>query len=886
MPEKRPRADQHAVSKDVTHGSDRGARGWSLKWYFALLAALFIATAAVALGYVRADARQTARATALADARSTARIAATELGADLATLAANVHQVSSVAGVADVLAHPARCSLSSPSTPTGLATTHIDILRDDGSLVCSSSSHAGSIARAAWLARAAAGPILVAPVRDPVTGQMAAVEAAPIAHQAVVAGYADLTPVGSLLASLYGDGHPVEILATTAAANVVVASSAEPSHWVGRSIAGTPFAREKGAIERTGLDDRARLFVSAAVPGAGWRIYVGYDNAAALARGTHLANGQLLIILVGLAAILLVVYGVYAVVAGPITRLAAAVRTERLQESHEPMPTGGPAQVRSLAGAIDGLIGAVQDQLTERRRAEHATAVAEQSYRLLFESSPMAMWIFDAETEQVLEANQSATELYGYRREELLKLRADALLAPERAAHPGPRGDGAEDPAPLRHIKKDGAEIEVSVARHAVQFQGRKATFVLASDIGDREALARQLRQSQRLESLGQLAGGVAHDFNNLIGVIIGYLGFVSDDLATEAEADGGERWTAVRDQLQQIERAAQSAARLTRQLLLFARRDVGRKEIIDVNSVVEQIEDVLHHTLGEHVLLQTRLDPEAWPVAIDPGQLEQVLVNLAVNARDAMPDGGTLTVDTSNLTLEAMETATGAGVPTGPYLRLRVTDSGIGMDEETVDRAFEPFFTTKPRGEGSGLGLATIYGIVTQAGGRIQIYSEPGHGTTISVLLPASGARPAERRPDTRSARGGNETVLLVEDEPTLRELTCRMLERNGYTVLAVAGGAEAVELAGGHGNAIALLITDVVMPQMLGHEVAERVTELIPDIPVLYVSGYPEPLLGAQGKLDPTAELLEKPFTERALLARIRALLDRQSRPTPVER
>jgi PAS domain S-box-containing protein len=623
--------------------------------------------------------------------------------------------------------------------------------------------------------------------------------------------------------------------------------------------------------------------------GSGWSLKWHFALLAALFVATagaavaYTGADSAPIILVALAVVLLAVFGVYELVARPITRLAAAVRAERLAESHEAMPIGGPAQVRSLARAIDGLIVDVENQLAKRHRAEQATEVAEQSYRMLFETSPLAMWISDAETERLLEANASATELYGYSHAEFLAMRADALLAPARATNPD--APPAEAAPALRHLKKDGAEIEVGVARHAVQFRGRPATLVLAGDIGEREALGRQLRQSQRLESLGQLAGGVAHDFNNLLGVIIGYLGFVAEDLAVAAERDGGDRWTGARDHLEQIERAAQGAARLTRQLLLFARRDAGHKEIVDVNSVVEQTEEVLRHTLGEHVLLETRLDRDAWPVAIDPGQLEQVLVNLAVNARDAMPGGGALTIETTNVRVEQADAAARPGILAGPYLRVRINDTGAGMDEVTVDRAFEPFFTTKPTGEGTGLGLATVYGIVTQAGGRVQIYSEAGHGTSISVMLPASGEQPAPRGPGAVTIGGGDETILLAEDEASLRELTRQMLERHGYTVLCAEGGEGAVALARSEREAISLLVTDVVMPRMPGHEVAARIGELIPGVPVLYVSGYPEPLLGAQGKLDPSAELLEKPFTEQALLARVRELLDRPPRPAPAE-
>ena len=388
---------------------------------------------------------------------------------------------------------------------------------------------------------------------------------------------------------------------------------------------------------------------------------------------------------------------------------------------------------------------------------------------------------------------------------------------------------------------------------------------------------ADKLQQTRRLESLGQLAGGVAHDFNNLLAVIVNYAAFVAEEIEQAAIADP-DRWHAVARDVQQIQRAADRGIALTHQLLAFGRREVARPRVLLLNEVVRDVHQLLRGSLGEHVQLVTALAPGLWPVRVDPGQLEQVLVNLAVNARDAMPGGGTLTIDTANVVLEPEMVGQTDG-RVGRFVRVRVQDTGTGMPKEVADRAFEPFFTTKPKGEGTGLGLATVYGIVAQAGGDVRIYSEPGIGTTFHVLLPATDEpldSAAENGAEVAPARGNGETVLVVEDEPAIREVTHRILARNGYDVLVAGAGAEALILAEQHRGPIDLLITDVVMPRMLGKEVAERLQADRPDVKVLYMSGYARPVLASTGTLDPGVILLEKPFSANALLCAVRQVLD----------
>jgi signal transduction histidine kinase/CheY-like chemotaxis protein len=392
----------------------------------------------------------------------------------------------------------------------------------------------------------------------------------------------------------------------------------------------------------------------------------------------------------------------------------------------------------------------------------------------------------------------------------------------------------------------------------------------------DAKLAERRLHQAQRLESLGQLAGGVAHDFNNLLSVILNYASFVGEELAIAAEEPDGARWRAVREDVEQVQLAADRAAKLTHQLLAFARRDVAQPKVLNINDVVSGLEPMLHRTLGEQVQLVTSLAADPWPVMIDPGQLEQVLVNLAINARDAMAGGGGLTIDTQNTDVDATFASTRPDLATGRYVRLRVSDTGSGMDEATVQQAFEPFFSTKPKGEGTGLGLATVYGVITQAGGHVRIYSEAGRGTTVTVLLPATAATAGALKSETPGLQlGGNETVLVVEDEAALLEVTKRLLQRNGYTVLAASGSADALKLAGEHDGEIDMLITDVIMPELMGRELAQQVVRLRPDIRVLYISGYAQPVLARQGTLDPGLALVEKPFTEVQLLTSMRQVL-----------
>ncbi len=428
------------------------------------------------------------------------------------------------------------------------------------------------------------------------------------------------------------------------------------------------------------------------------------------------------------------------------------------------------------------------------------------------------------------------------------------------------RLDDAGEFAGILAIDRDvSARLEVAAARAEESESARV----------DHASLSEKLDRTQRLESVGQLAGGIAHDFNNMLGVIINYAAFVSRELSELESASGDPRWTSMRGDIAEIELAADRAARLTRQLLAFSRQEGVRPVALDLNETIGGLEELLRRTVGEHVELTTTLAPDLHPILADPAQLQQVLLDVVVNSRDAMPSGGTLNIDTANVEVDAAYASLRPELVPGPYVRLRVVDNGEGMTPEVVARAFDPFFTTKPVGLGTGLGLASVYGIVTRMGGRAQLYSEPDLGTTFSALLPATDTAPVPVKPMPPIADStGTETVLLVEDEDALRAAAKRILAGAGYTVLTAANGREALELAKAHPDPIDLLLTDVVMPEMLGHRLAANLLLLRPSLRVLYMSGFAEPFLDRSMHVE-DADLIEKPFTAPALLARVRRAL-----------
>ncbi len=427
--------------------------------------------------------------------------------------------------------------------------------------------------------------------------------------------------------------------------------------------------------------------------------------------------------------------------------------------------------------------------------------------------------------------------------------------------------------AELRILTGVGDQVAVALERgellEQLERKVQERTAALSAEITERKQLEAQLLQSQKMEAVGRLAGGIAHDFNNLLTVIKGY----SELLVEEVGGDGRLRRAA-----EEIDKAADRAALLTRQLLAFSRRQVLEPEVLDLNDVVANMDKMLRRLIGEDIDLVSVRRPGLGRVKADPGQIEQVIMNLAVNARDAMPQGGKLTLETANVELDEVYARNHVAITPGSYVMLAVSDTGCGMDAETQARIFEPFFTTKELGKGTGLGLATVYGIVKQSGGYIWVYSEPGQGTTFKVYLPRLEEAVETAQPEreiVRPARG-SETVLLVEDEENVRQLVRQTLEKNGYTVLEARAGAEATQLSAQHPGPIHLMLTDVVMPKMSGRELAERLALLRPGIKVLYMSGYTDNAIVHHGVLDPGTAFLQKPFTAADLGQKVREVLD----------
>ncbi|GAA0475049.1 hypothetical protein Ade02nite_41050 [Paractinoplanes deccanensis] len=491
----------------------------------------------------------------------------------------------------------------------------------------------------------------------------------------------------------------------------------------------------------------------------------------------------------------------------------------------------------------------------------------------LLQAAPDAILVVSGTT--IVLVNDRAVELYGWPRDQLIGRDVHELISDgARALLPERRKRVEEDrPGPIGAItttlrRRDGTEIPIESSVSIVDTPQGRLALAVVRDLTERERAERekarlraeaQAHRSQRLESLGQLAGGIAHDFNNMLGVIVNYANFVVE----EAESPEPDVKMIAAD-ARQVIKAGERGTDLTHQLLSFARREVVRPQVLDLNKVIGDVQEMLRRSIGEHITLIFRPEADLPPVTCDPGQIEQLLVNLAVNARDAMPSGGNLVIDTGRH---------------GDQVRLRVSDSGKGMTPDVVERAFEPFFTTKASGEATGLGLATVYGIVTQADGEVSITSEPGLGTTVTVLLPMSSSL-ASSSPVVAEAeastRGHGETLLVVEDEAALRDVAGRILSGAGYNVLKASCGAQALEVASGHSGQIDLLLSDVVMPGMLGKELAERLVGERPDTRVLYMSGYAQPVLHSQGTLDPGVALLEKPFTAEDLLTAVRKRLD----------
>jgi PAS domain S-box-containing protein len=622
----------------------------------------------------------------------------------------------------------------------------------------------------------------------------------------------------------------------------------------------------------------------------------------------HLYNiqlGALIAMIVVVAAIAVgIIMAVGRGLLRPVRELSKAVAAVADGGHGRRIPVVGAAELSDLSRDIElmrtGLVAAID----ERERAQD-------SLRSLFDLAPDAM-IGIAQDGTIMMANAQAVQLYGYTIGELTGRSVKTLLPKEwrenlaavsadylgdRRARPadreiksaGLRRDGTTFPTEIRlsQLPTQHGTLVVAAVRDVTERLAMDAERERLRAAAEKERLQQRMQQSLRLESLGQLVGGVAHDFNNLLNVIAGYADFTAEQLAALAQED--DRIQPVLADVEQVRAAAQQAIRVTRQLLTFSRSDAAKPEVLDLEEVVESAGQLLGRSLGEQINLVIAAAPDLWRVVADRGQLEQVLVNVALNARDAMmPGGGCLTIEMANTEVDAAYATQRPGLEPGRYSRLAVSDTGAGMDAKTIERVFEPFFSTKERGRGTGLGLATVYGIVTGLGGTIDIYSEKGLGTTVNVLLPvteqaAVAAAEPERPP--QDLRGHGEAILLVEDEESLRTMATRILSRNGYQVRSAGSGAEAVRQAADPAIPVDLLVTDMVMPGMLGVEVVARVRAARPQLPALFISGYAQQVLDFHGIPAQDHDILQKPFTEAGLLSRVRQALNRARIPAQRE-
>jgi two-component system cell cycle sensor histidine kinase/response regulator CckA len=537
------------------------------------------------------------------------------------------------------------------------------------------------------------------------------------------------------------------------------------------------------------------------------------------------------------------------------------------------------AQVGPLcgpAGEIVGTVGVAVDN-TDRRVAEDALKLSEQSYRLLIEEAPYAICRTTI-SGQVLQVNRGMVKMLAYDSEtELLlkNLRADVFAQPRDYDQFAANLRAADSCQSFESAWRcqDGTRVVVSIGGRSVRDQSGKNSYleILAENITQRKQLEEELRQAQKMQAVGQLAAGVAHDFNNLLTVIKGQVDMALADLWPNDP---------LRAHLGEVERAADRASTLTRQLLAFGRLQVLQKKVLNLNDVVSGMTDLLRRLIGEHIQLTFIPGAGLGVVHADAGQVEQVLMNLVLNAKHAMPDGGNLTISTRSVLLDARSPILGMTEP-GEYVTLTVVDSGHGMSTTTAARIFEPFFTTKDPGEGTGLGLFTVYGIVKQNGGYIQVDSEPGKGARFTVHLPkAAGIAEQSTPAPLPGVHGGTETILLAEDEEGVRMLMQSFLVKMGYRVLAAADGAEARQIAGTYDGNIDIVITDLVMPNLGGRQLAAGLRQTFPHLKVIFMSGYAGDELAGQSITEPNTMFLEKPFPSMGYVAdRVRQFLDQSS-------
>ena len=608
------------------------------------------------------------------------------------------------------------------------------------------------------------------------------------------------------------------------------------------------------------------IAASSAVPGTPWHVLLeapaGVVNAPVRQVVSRIALVSLIVMLLALVGTSMLSRRI----TRPLAQLTEATSALSGADFSRRVTVSGSDEVGRLAEAFNVMAERLDDEMAARRRQED-------QWRLVFEANPQPMWVYDPDTLRFLAVNDAAVRQYGYSAREFEAMTVKDIVPAEDVPAllaQVQRDKDRDATGVIRHIKKDGQVIDVDFTAQPLIFGLRRARLVLSQDVTEKLALENQLRQAQKMEAVGRLAGGVAHDFNNALAVISTYA-----ELLQEPEGTDEARRATYVDSIQKAARHAQS---LTRQLLAFSRRQVLKPVDLDTNLAVSSIEQILRRLIGEDIEFATRLAPDAGKVKVDPGQFEQVLLNLAVNARDAMPEGGSLTITTERVELDLGSARLHGLRGAGDYVMISVADTGAGMSPETRARAFEPFFTTKEEGKGTGLGLATVYGIVTQSGGEVTVYSEPGHGSTFRVYLPrvTETAEPAEPTVITPAPARGAEAILLVEDDAAVRAMVAEVLDLHGYSVLVAASPAEALDIAERHSQPLDMVISDVVMPKMNGPALVAKLREVRPGLKAMLMSGYTGDTMLNRGLDGRQIPFLEKPFTVKGIATKVRDILD----------
>jgi PAS domain S-box-containing protein len=751
------------------------------------------------------------------------------------------------------------------------------VLRADGRILCSAHPVPEGVDADAWsvtaAVRSSGGFAMGEAVVGEISGQWILPVGVPVfgadgALAALIIGSVPLLELAPLLEGVTLDDEHLVTIAT--GDRVVIARSHEADTWVGEPLPpGTGFDREiaPGRFVARGPDllGTSRAWGQVELDN-GWIIYVGVPEASVFGPARALLARQVgTTLLIVIAGILLAGLS-YRRIARALQELTRGIRKASGDGQAIPLPDATPAEVSTVVEQFN-------DTLMSQRRAEAAERTARERYQAIFDNAVFGLYVSTLDG-RFLQVNPALAAMLGYASREALLEAGPLALYPsaqireeliERAV-----GHGSIENWEVDWLRADGDPIAVRLNGRRLDGPGGGASFeMIVQDITDEKRTESELRQTQKMEAIGKLAGGIAHDFNNLLTVIGGNLELIDDDLPAEHPMKGD---------IEQIREAASRASTLTGQLLAFARRDPRGARPISVNRLLLEMERMLVRLIGEDVELETRLAPVPAVISIDPGELEQILMNLVLNARDALPKGGCVIVETR---MAPLGSGGATGRPGEDGVLLSVRDTGVGMDPETTKRVFEPFYTTKPMGEGTGLGLSTVYGIVQRASGHIEIESEPEIGTTVQIWFPlASGEVEVEPRPvvEARVIVGGDERILVVEDEELVRVFVRRALTEAGYQIVVASDGREALEVLEGLDTPVDLVLTDVVMPRMSGTELAQRLLTISPDTPVLFMSGYVQNQSMNTQFGDNPEILLRKPFTTAELCSRVRLMLDRR--------